>query len=125
MQVKMKEKSKYKIYIDTTDRYLKKVSLAQIGPGDKEEVLETKEGDIDVINSIKSLLEKYNLFVSDIERFVPNLGPGSFTGLKMGVTDANILNWLNGKSSIEKLDYPNYGREPNISKPKKAWKDEI
>lgn len=106
----------YKIYIDTSERYKKSVRLVEISQGEKELELGKRFGDIDIVVSIKELLDENNLMPSDIDEVIPNLGPGSFTGLKMGVTVANIINWLNGKKSLEELDLPEYGSEPNIQK---------
>lgn len=100
----------HKIFLDTTKRYEKSVKLKK-----GNSLLGEKNGDIDIVQSIKELLEENDLEVSDIEEVVPNLGPGSFTGLKVGVTISNVLNWVNEKKSIEELDVPNYGSEPNIT----------
>jgi len=116
--MKTQEKSQLKIYIDSSERYAKKVSLVEI-EGDVENILCIEEGEIDIVSSIKKLLVKNNLKLEDISEFVPNLGPGSFTGLKVGVTISNVLNWLLGKKDLKGLDTPEYGGEPNISKPKR------
>lgn len=115
--MKIAEKSNYKIYLDTSLRDEKEVKLVEETCG-VEKVLGVKKGKIDVTAAIRDLLIEKNLKVSDISKFIPNLGPGSFTGLKMGVTIANVFNWALGKKSLKNLDYPNYGGEPNISKPK-------
>lgn len=103
----------YKISIDTAERYKKSVKLVK----DKE-VLGEKIGDIDITASIKGLLEENNLSINEIDEFVANPGPGSFTGLKIGVTVVNVLNKFLGKKSLEELTYPDYGSEPNIHKTK-------
>jgi tRNA threonylcarbamoyladenosine biosynthesis protein TsaB len=99
----------YKLYLDTTTRYEKSVSLKK-----DEKVLGERAGDIDVVSAIKELLAENKLTVQDISEVVPNKGPGSFTGLKVGVTIANILNWINGAKKLDELDMPEYGAEPNI-----------
>lgn len=104
----------YKIKIDSTKRREKSVQLVKIIKGE-EEVVGEKRGDIDIVLSIEELLEENNLPIEDIEEFTSNLGPGSFTGLKVGVTIANILNWALGRKSIQELDIPEYGRPPNIT----------
>lgn len=118
MSMKTAEKSEYKIYIDSSKRDEKEVRLTKI-IGEKEEILQKRSGNIDIVGTIRDFLKKKKLKVGDISEFIPNLGPGSFTGLKIGVTISNILNWFNGKKSLENLDYPEYGGEPNISKSKK------
>lgn len=101
----------YGVYIDSTERYEKLVRLTKNG-----EVIAEKLGDIDIISAIQDLLKQNNLKISDVQKFETNPGPGSFTGIKVGITIANILNWALGKDYFQK---PKYGREPNISKRKK------
>lgn len=99
----------YEIYIDTTTRYEKKVILKKDGVE-----LAKAEGDLDIVVEIQNLLTKYKLSPKDIDKYNVNKGPGSFTGLKVGVTIANVFNWALGKKSIAELDLPKYGKEPNI-----------
>lgn len=122
----------YKIYIDTTERYNKIVRIVEINTRDSkvteenspnEKLIAQEKGDIDIIATIKSLLAKNNIHFKDIIEVIPNTGPGSFTGLKMGITDANIMNWAlsmitDTKDMSQKTYTPNYGAEPNISTPK-------
>lgn len=102
----------YKIYLDTSERLTKKVSLID---QNNASVVEELIGDLDIVSTIATLLKKYNLKISDVSEITPFLGPGSFTGLKMGVTVANVFNWLQGKKTLENLAYPEYGKEPNIT----------
>jgi len=101
----------YKIYIDTTQRYEKRISIQK----DNVEI-DTLAGDIDVISSIEGILKKNKLTLQDIDFFDANPGPGSFTGIKIGITISNVLNWILGKN--KPLIRPEYGREPNISERK-------
>ena len=116
--MKAQEKSQLKIYIDSSQRDAKKVILVEISE-DGEEVLGVEEGDIDIVGSLQNLLLKNNLKLEDISEFIPNLGPGSFTGLKVGVTISNVFNWLLGRKNLKEMNIPEYGGEPNISKPKR------
>jgi tRNA A37 threonylcarbamoyladenosine modification protein TsaB len=97
--------------IDSTDRYKKSVKLIR----SSGEIMEEKSGDVDLVSALQELLKKHKLAVKDIEIFEVNPGPGSFTGLKIGATIANVLNWALGKKKSNQLTYPNYGREPNIT----------
>lgn len=115
MSMKTAEKSEYKIYVDSSKRDEKEVRLTKTAGGE-EKVLKRKKGAIDIVGTIRDFLKAEKIKVGDVSEFIPNLGPGSFTGLKIGVTISNILNWFNGKKSLENLDYPEYGGEPNISK---------
>lgn len=107
-----KEKYMYKIYIDTTTREQKTVTLTN---NDKE--IDNKKGDIDIVTSIKEILKENKIKMSEIEEIISNPGPGSFTGIKIGVTVANVLNWITGKKNLNELTKPNYGKKPNIQKP--------
>lgn len=102
--------SMHKIYIDTSKRYLNKVTLLD---GDK--TLDHKEGDIDVVQTIADLLSAHNLKPEDV--FIDYFeGPGeSFTGLKIGSAIANTFNFATAKIKSTDVKLPDYGREPNIS----------
>lgn len=88
---------------------------------------------------IRELLEKNKLTLSDLSGVVCYKGPGSFTGLRIGLTVANTMaselqipiigetgpDWqekgarqiMAGKN--EELVMPEYGRDPHITKQKK------
>ena len=100
----------YKIYIDTTERYKNSVKLFKAGVE-----IAQKNGDIDVVNAVAGILKENKLTPAQIEIYDVNKGPGSFTGIKIGVTIANVLNWALGKKKISELVVPDYGREPNIT----------
>ncbi len=123
-----------------TDQALSELSLF-----DNKELIDQLEWEAyrtlaDTIHiKIKELLDKNKLDWDKIEGIVCFKGPGSFTGLRIGLTVANALayslkcpiisttgkKWqkdgikelLNGKD--EKIALPFYGAEANISKPKK------
>jgi len=103
----------YKVYVDSTDRYEKKVSLVDV---DKEKEIASVQGDLDVAVEVKKLLGEKNISLGDVASFEANPGPGSFTGIKLGITFANIMNWALGKKTQKDLQSPEYGRPPNISK---------
>ena len=111
----------YKIQIDTSDRYKKTVKLLKIEKLDNVTesgitIMDALEGDVDVVEAIKSILMKNRLKPEDIVEFNSNLGPGqSFTGLKIGATIANIFNWALNRKTVKELDFPDYGSEPNIT----------
>jgi len=108
----------YKIQIDSTKRREKAVILTKnTKNGDK--LVAKKEGDIDIVSSIRDILEQNNIKVEEISEIIPNTGPGSFTGIKIGVTIANIFNWALKNKKIEELYIPEYGRSPNVTLKKK------
>ena len=104
----------YKILIDSSKRREKAVIITKTTNG-KEEIIAKKEGDLDIVKAIIDILEENNIKKEEVTEIAPNLGPGSFTGLKIGVTIANIFNWALGNKNIEEMDNPEYGRDPNIT----------
>ena len=50
-----------------------------------------------LMNEIKNILEKSNLTIYDIDNFVVLNGPGSFTGIRVGVSIAKTLSWVLSK----------------------------
>ncbi|MEK7113137.1 MAG: tRNA (adenosine(37)-N6)-threonylcarbamoyltransferase complex dimerization subunit type 1 TsaB [Patescibacteria group bacterium] len=87
-----------KLYIDTSDREKITVSL-------DEKRFETKakeNASQRLLPFITELLEKKGKKLEDIKEIAVNTGPGSFTGLRVGVSVANALGWalkipVNGK----------------------------
>ncbi len=58
-----------------------------------------------VLPMIDTLLKKHNLKLSQLEKIEVNTGPGSFTGIRVGLSVANALSFLlkipiNGKKMI-------------------------
>lgn len=92
-----------------------------------------------ILSKIKELMTKNKLEFQSLEGIVGFKGPGSFTGLRIGLTVANTLayglkipvvgsdteQWLEDgierllSGENEKVVLPGYGREPHITKPKK------
>lgn len=92
-----------------------------------------------LLQKIKDILSNAGKDFSDISGVVVYRGPGSFTGLRIGITVANAMaygnqipiigemsdDWI--KKAITKINkgedhrivLPEYGREANITKPKK------
>lgn len=88
---------------------------------------------------INELLEARQLLLADIQAVVAYKGPGSFTGLRIGLTVANALaeslaipivgttgeNWIAlgtarlARGENEKAALPEYGSAPHITPPKK------
>lgn len=91
-------------------------------------------------DTIELLLSKKSASISDITGIVSFEGPGSFTGLRIGITVANTLAYCNNiphkgaggehwiHDGIQKLQtarhddvivLPKYGAEANVTKPRK------
>ncbi|MBU0572450.1 tRNA (adenosine(37)-N6)-threonylcarbamoyltransferase complex dimerization subunit type 1 TsaB [Patescibacteria group bacterium] len=93
-----------KLYIDTSDG--KKIIV-----GVDDEKFETearKEKSQKLLPFIDELLKKQGKKIKDITEIEVNTGPGSYTGLRVGVSVANAIGWaldipVNGKD-IKKGD---------------------
>jgi len=109
----MKEKLQYTILIDSTDRYKKSVSLIK-KEGGEDLVIQKSLGDIDIVSEIKRILCENKISPEEVKEFRPNPGPGSFTGIRIGLTISNTLNWVLGRKKIDDLSTPKYGKKPNI-----------
>jgi tRNA threonylcarbamoyladenosine biosynthesis protein TsaB len=91
-----------KLFIDTSDRYVIKVGL-----GEKIFEAEAKEGSSQkLLSFIDEKLKEEGASIDKITEIEVNIGPGSFTGLRVGVSVANTLGWalgipVNGKNVKE------------------------
>ena len=84
------------ITIDTTDSKKAGVSLEIDGLKD-EMVMEQKVASSqNVLLLIDRLLEEHEIGVGDIDQILVNSGPGSFTGIKVGISIANALGFALG-----------------------------
>jgi tRNA threonylcarbamoyladenosine biosynthesis protein TsaB len=96
-------------------------------------------GDLSVslLREIDSILLESKIHKGDLDEVVVNKGPGSYTGLRIGITVANFLAWSlkievfagkieNGKLSItgnnkNKYILPKYFRQAHITRSKKKF----
>src|SRR3990170_1027780 len=87
-----------KLYIDTSDR-----EKIVIGIDKKRfETIAFEEKSQKLLPFIVEVLKKEGKNLKEISEIQVNLGPGSFTGLRVGVSVANALGWslgipVNGK----------------------------
>ena len=82
------------LLIDTTSREIIKVGLNKNG---KEFIIEQqldKQKAQIVLPLIEEILKKHNLRLKDISAIHINPGPGSFTGIRVGLTIASTLAFL-------------------------------
>ncbi|HEX5744438.1 MAG TPA: tRNA (adenosine(37)-N6)-threonylcarbamoyltransferase complex dimerization subunit type 1 TsaB [Candidatus Saccharimonadales bacterium] len=90
-------------------------------------------------SKIKELLESQNRGLADLDAVAVFKGPGSFTGLRIGISVANTLadslglpivsetgdDWIEKaclrleKGADERIALPEYGAEPKTTKPRK------
>jgi tRNA threonylcarbamoyladenosine biosynthesis protein TsaB len=100
--------------------------------------LADRELSLTILQKITELLERNNFKFQQLEGIAGFLGPGSFTGLRIGLTVANTLAcglripvvgcqaeaWIaDGVGRLksgenQKIILPKYDREPNITQPK-------
>ena len=84
-------------------------SVISVAIVDEEKVLGELSMDVGLTHStylmanIETILKAVNLKVEDLDGFAVSAGPGSFTGLRVGVAVANAIGWalgipVNGKN---------------------------
>lgn len=82
------------VFIDTSNNKEVIVSVTINGKEDKVvEPLNTRKAQI-VLPTLEQLLKKHKKSLQDITAIKVNPGPGSFTGLRVGVAIANTLGYL-------------------------------
>jgi tRNA threonylcarbamoyladenosine biosynthesis protein TsaB len=82
------------LYIDTSDN--KKITVALEIDGKKvQNIKQTDTWTSQILlPMIDDLLKKENVNIAQLTQININTGPGSFTGLRIGVAVANALGWL-------------------------------
>lgn len=94
------------LIIDTSNSQETIVGLKIDGKGyflkGKSKILKAQN----VLPLMEKILKKHNLQPNDLTAIKVNTGPGSFTGLRVGVAVANALAWalkipVNGKKQVE------------------------
>lgn len=109
-----------KLYIDTSQRDNITISL------DKETFLTDSKKDKSqkLLSFIDETLKKKKLSIKDVTAIEVNTGPGSFTGLRVGVSVAQTLGWVLGilvngkdikKGEIIEINYKNKINIDNLS----------
>jgi tRNA threonylcarbamoyladenosine biosynthesis protein TsaB len=83
------------LIIDTTDRNIIKLGLVneKSDKGIEWFEKETDKQSEDLLIFIDSILKDRGLKLNNIKVILVNIGPGSFTGVRVGVTVANTLSW--------------------------------
>lgn len=104
-----------KLYIDTSDREkitigIDKQSLAGSASEKRVEVKSKKGSSQMLLTSIDKMLAQNKKNINDISEIIVATGPGSFTGLRVGVAVANTLGFalhipVNGKKIEDTIIY--------------------
>ena len=95
-----------KLYIDTHER-----EKIIIGFNEKNfEMAAKKDGSQKLLPFIEEILEKENKSFKDLTEIGVHTGPGSFTGIRVGVAVANSLGYglnipVNGKKLEDEINY--------------------
>lgn len=79
------------LIIDTTERHIIKLGLS--GNDIKWHDMETERQSEDLLIFLDKILKDDGLELKNIDAILVNIGPGSFTGVRVGVTVANTLSW--------------------------------
>lgn len=95
-----------KLHIDTSDNQKTIVGL----DSDRLEKPTAEDKSQQVLILIDELLKKHGKTLKDLTEIEVNIGPGSFTGLRVGVAVANTLGWtlgipVNGKKGTVEPKY--------------------
>ncbi len=100
----------YILYFDTSDN-TKTIIRLEDEKGivvDEKEIENTNRHSQVLLPAIETILKKYKLDLDDLSEIKVNRGPGSFTGLRVGIAIANSLNWALKLKKIDQLDEPGY-----------------
>jgi len=85
---------KVKLLIDTSDNKLIKVGLIIDGKEHLvQQEVDARRAQV-VLPLVEQLLKEHKLELKDVTGIEVNVGPGSFTGLRVGVAIANTLGFL-------------------------------
>jgi len=91
---------KHLLAIDTTSES-GSIALAEGDRIIEEVALHSPDGFAHVLfPEIEALLARHNLKITDIERFAAAAGPGSFTGVRVGLTAAKGLAEATGRQVV-------------------------
>ncbi len=98
------------LYIDTKDQKQVKVSLKKDGKIVETLNEQNEYGSQVLLPLISKLVDRQKVKFGDLEGIEVETGPGSFTGLRVGVSVANALGFslgipVNGKKIESKLVY--------------------
>ncbi len=104
----MINKKKIILYIDTSDS--RKTSVVLLIAGQKKQIKKNTNNWTSqvLLPLIDQILKDNDISLSQLTEIWINKGPGSFTGIRVGITIANTLGWLldipvNGSKVVNEL----------------------
>ena len=135
MKTAEKSMTKFLLFIDTSANN----SVIAVLNNDKvlDKVVWNGSGELSdsLLVKVDELLKKLNINLGDISSIAVNPGPGSYTGLRIGISTANVISWSrkipirSAKLEGSKIIFltppsinaviPIYSELPNITRPKK------
>ena len=80
-------------YIDTTSKYLYTGIVQDNNLLNERKKCLGKDMSVYVLNEVNEMFEEVNLRPRDIDKIMVCNGPGSFTGIRIGVTLAKMMSW--------------------------------
>ena len=89
-----KIKKRIVLYIDTSDN--KKTNVSLLISGRKKQINKSTDKWTSqvLLPLIDQILKDNDISLSQLTEIQINMGPGSFTGIRVGITVANTLGWL-------------------------------
>ncbi len=88
---KTKKKTGQRLFIDTSNN--KKIILAL---DKRRKIIEVEKKDKSLLNNINLFLKEEGIGLDSLGQIKINPGPGSFTGLRVGFSVANLWGWYFG-----------------------------
>lgn len=100
------KKTETVLTVDTSDRDKIFLSITYKGKKIYETHIYKKTTSQILLSSIEKILKRFKLSIFDLTEIKVNIGPGSFTGLRVGIAVANTLGWLLGIKVNGKKEKP-------------------
>ena len=86
--------------IDTTNSILNVVLRKDDNLYHFEKKMEKTEHSSSLMPAIESIINEANVEIKDIDYFAVNVGPGSFTGIRIGVASMTALSYANNAKRV-------------------------
>jgi len=108
-ELKIMSKLPIILSIDTSDSTQTTIRIIRAGAEKKYEEATSENKSQNVLPLMMQALKQEKLTLGEITEIKVNPGPGSFTGVRVGVTVANTLGWVLGiPVNGKKIELPKY-----------------